>query len=215
MSHDLSAARISYERGALDRDAVDPDPFAQFGSWFAQAQAADLVEPYAMTVATVGSDGQPSARVVLLRGWDERGFVFFTNYESQKGHELAHTPRAAILFYWASLEQQIRIEGSVERLAADESDAYFAKRPRGHRLSAWASRQSTVVADRAYLEAQMAEFDERFQAADVPRPAYWGGYRIGANRFEFWQGRRNRVHDRIQYRREPGAGTWLIERLAP
>lgn len=215
MSHDLTAARVSYERGALDVDGLQADPFAAFGTWFEQALTADLIEPYAMTVATVGIDGQPSARVVLLRGWDEAGWVFFTNYESQKGHEIAHTPRAAILFYWAKLERQIRIEGSVERLSAAESDAYFAKRPRGHRLSAWASRQSSVVPDRAYLETQMAAYDEKFADADVPRPAYWGGYRIRANRFEFWQGRRNRVHDRIVYRRDLATGAWIIERLSP
>ena len=215
MSNDLSAARVSYERAALDRDAVAAEPLTQFGTWFAAAQAAEIIEPYAMTVATVGIDGQPSARVVLLRGWDERGFVFFTNYESQKGHELAHTPRAAILFYWPSLEQQIRIEGRVERLSSAESDAYFAKRPRGHRGSAWASRQSTVVPDRAFLEAQMAHYEAQFADAEVPRPEYWGGYRIAPSRFEFWQGRRNRVHDRIVYRRTLATGEWHIERLAP
>ncbi len=215
MSQDLSQARISYERGALDVDAVDANPFTQFGQWFEQALAADLIEPYAMTLATVGIDGQPSARVVLLRGWDASGFVFFTNYESQKGHEIAHTSRAALLFYWATLEQQIRIEGSVERLAGTDSDVYFAKRPRGHRLSAWASQQSSVVPDRAYLEAQMADAQARFADGDVPRPDYWGGFRIKPNRFEFWQGRRNRVHDRILYRRNLVAAGWIIERLSP
>lgn len=215
MSHDLSGSRLSYERGALDVDAVDADPFKQFETWFEQALAAELIEPYAMTLATVGVDGQPSARIVLLRGWESSGFVFFTNYESQKGDEISHTPRAAALFYWASLERQIRIEGSVERLSAAESDAYFAKRPRGHRLSAWASHQSSVVPDRAYLEAQMAMYEERFADADVPRPDYWGGYRIRANRFEFWQGRRNRVHDRLLYRRDLASGEWIIERLSP
>ncbi len=215
MNNDLSDARASYERGALDIDAVDPDPVAQFGSWFAQARAAELTEPYAMTLATVGIDGQPSARIVLLRGWDEHGFVFFTNYESQKGHELSHTARAALLFFWAPLERQIRIEGHVERLSAIDSDVYFAKRPRGHRLSAWASRQSTVVPDRAYLESQMADYAERFADGDVPRPEYWGGYRVKAKRFEFWQGRRNRVHDRVLYRQNLATGNWVIERLSP
>jgi pyridoxamine 5'-phosphate oxidase len=215
MSNDFSQARLSYERGALDIAAVDSDPFAQFGTWFGEALAAALVEPYAMTAATVGIDGQPSARIVLLRGWDERGFVFFTNYESQKGHELAHTPRAALLFYWAPLERQIRIEGTVERLSGADSDAYFEQRPRGHRLSAWASHQSSVVADRAYLEAQMAAYEQRFADTEVPRPPYWGGYRVKAGRFEFWQGRRNRVHDRIIYRRAPATGAWILERLAP
>ncbi|GAC1415969.1 MAG: pyridoxamine 5'-phosphate oxidase [Candidatus Velthaea sp.] len=211
---DLSGLRISYEKGELDLTTIASDPFAQFGRWFEDALGAGLVEPNAMTVATVGSDGQPSARIVLLRGWDERGFVFFTNYESQKGHEIAATPRAALLFYWGPLERQIRIEGPVERLEAADSDAYFAKRPRGHRLSAWASRQSSTVADRAQLEDQMRAYDERFADADVPRPPYWGGYRVCANRFEFWQGRRNRVHDRILYRHITG-GPWRIERLSP
>jgi pyridoxamine 5'-phosphate oxidase len=215
MSGDFSQARVSYERGELDADAVDPDPFKQFAAWFDEALKAELLEPYAMTVATVGIDGQPSARIVLMRGWDERGIVFFTNYESQKGHEIAHTPRAALLFYWGSLERQIRIEGSVERLSAGESDEYFARRPRGHRLSAWASRQSTVVPDRVYLEAEMQRVDQLYPGDDVPRPDYWGGYRIKPNRFEYWQGRRNRVHDRILYRRDAASGVWNIERLSP
>ena len=215
MSNDLSQARVSYERGALDDGAVAAEPYKQFGTWFDAAVAAELFEPYAMTVATVGSDGQPSARIVLLRGWDERGFVFFTNYESQKGHDLSHLPRAALLFYWAPLERQIRIEGGVERLADVDSDTYFAQRPRGHRLSAWASRQSSVVPDRAHLEAAMSAYEERFADTDVPRPDYWGGYRVTANRFEFWQGRPNRVHDRIRYRRAVAADDWFIERLSP
>ena len=215
MNDDFSQARLNYERGALDAAGVAADPFEQFGTWFAAAVAAELVEPYAMTVSTVGIDGQPSARIVLLRGWDERGFTFFTNYEIRKGHELAHTPRAALLFFWAPLERQIRIEGTVERLGAADSDAYFAQRPRGHRLSAWASHQSSVVPDRAYLEAQMTAYEQRFAAQDVPRPDYWGGYRVRAQWFEFWQGRPNRVHDRISYRRLLATGDWMIERLSP
>jgi pyridoxamine 5'-phosphate oxidase len=214
MSNDFAHPRLSYERGALDTTGVDADPFKQFGAWFGEALAAELLEPYAMTAATVGIDGQPSARIVLLRGWDERGFVFFTNYESQKGHEIAYTPRAALLFYWAPLERQIRIEGSVERLSALESDAYFAQRPRGHRLSAWASRQSSVVPDREHLEAQMRTYEATFPD-EVPRPDYWGGYRVKPKRFEFWQGRRNRVHDRIVYRRAIATDDWVLERLAP
>src|SRR5450755_567414 len=162
MSKDFSQARVSYERGALDAGSVAVDPFAQFGRWFETALGAELLEPYAMTLATVGIDGQPSARIVLLRGWDERGFVFFTNYESQKGHEIAHTPLAALLCYWASLEQQVRIEGAVERIAPTDSDAYFQQRPRGHRLSAWASQQSSVVPDRRYLETKMSELEQTY-----------------------------------------------------
>ena len=214
MTQDFSQARVSYERGALDVESVDADPLQQFGHWFDAALAAELLEPYAMTVATVGIDGQPSARIILLRGYDERGFAFFTNYESQKGHEIAHTPRAALLFYWAELQQQIRIEGTVERLSAADSDAYFAQRPRGHRLSAWASHQSAVVPDRRYLETKMADY-EREYPDDVPRPDYWGGYRVKPNRFEFWQGRPDRVHDRILYRRAIATGAWVIERLSP
>ena len=164
-------------------------------------------------VASVGESGQPSLRVVLLRGYDERGFVFFTNYESRKGRELDTHPAAALLFYWGPLERQVRIEGFVSRLDAAESDAYFMQRPRGHRLSAWASKQSSVVPDRAFLEAQMNEEDRRFKDRDVVRPPYWGGYRVAPHAYEFWQGRRNRVHDRIAYALVDG--TWRTSRLAP
>jgi pyridoxamine 5'-phosphate oxidase len=206
--------RISYELGELDEDSVAPDPFVQFRAWFAQAQETpEIREPAAVAVASADATGRPSVRIVLLRGEDERGFVFFTNYESRKGHELAANPYAAMLFFWEPLQRQIRIEGSVERVEAAESDAYFARRPRGHRLSAWASPQSAVVPDRAELERLMAEQDERFAAADVPRPPFWGGYRIVPSAFEFWQGRRNRVHDRIVY--VPAGPGWRIERIAP
>jgi pyridoxamine 5'-phosphate oxidase len=207
-------ARISYEKDTLDEARVSPDPLAQFKAWLETALATDaVVEPNAVTVASVGVDGQPSLRVVLLRGYDERGFVFFTNYDSRKGRELDAHPAAALLFYWAALERQVRIEGRVARLDAAESDAYFMKRPRGHRLSAWASKQSSVVPDRAYLEAQMAEEDLRFKDIEVGRPPYWGGYRLTPHAYEFWQGRRNRVHDRIAYARAGDA--WNVSRLAP
>jgi len=205
---------LSYEKGELVEGRVAVNPFAQFKAWLNEALATDgLIEPYAVTLASVSADGQPSARIVLLRGYDERGFVFFTNYESRKGHELDRAGKAGMLFYWAALERQIRIDGAVTRIAADESDTYFAKRPRGHRLSAWASKQSTVIPDRAYVEAQMRAEDERFKDVDVPRPAYWGGYRIAPDAFEFWQGRRNRVHDRLAYVREGDA--WRMQRLSP
>lgn len=205
--------RVSYERGGLDENAAAGEPFAQFARWFDEAAGCDgIAEPYAMTVASVAADGRPSARIVLLRGYDERGFVFFTNYESRKGRELDTGGFAALLFFWAPLERQIRIEGAAGRIDATESDAYFARRPRGHRLSAWASRQSTVVPDRALLEDQMRAAEERFPS-DVPRPPYWGGYRVAPEWFEFWQGRRNRVHDRLAYVRHGAA--WRIERLSP
>ncbi len=210
----ISESRKSYDRGSLDETVAAGDPFEQFRRWLDEALATEgLIEPNAMTVASVDADGRPSARIVLLRGYDERGFVFFTNYDSRKGHDLASHAVAALLFYWPPLERQIRIEGDVVRLDAAESDAYFASRPRGHRLSAWASPQSTVVSGRAYLEARMAEEDARFAGADVPRPPHWGGYRIVPRAFELWQGRRNRVHDRLSYTRD-GTG-WRVERLAP
>lgn len=206
-------ARISYERGTLDEACIEHDPFGEFALWLDAAIAANVIEPNGMTVATVSPEGRPSARIVLLRGYDERGFTFFTNYESGKGRDLAATGHASLLWWWGSLERQIRVEGAVERLEPAESDVYFMRRPRGHRLSAWASAQSTRVPDRAYLEAEMARYERDFAGREVDRPPYWGGFRVVPERFEFWQGRRNRVHDRIVYERD-GAG-WRIVRLAP
>jgi pyridoxamine 5'-phosphate oxidase len=210
---DFVDRRRSYGRDALSEKRAASEPFVQFQQWFDDALGAEMLEPHAMVAATVDAAGKPSARVVLLRGWDERGFVFFTNYESQKGREIEARPLAALVFYWDKLERQVRIEGAVEQLAAVESDAYFARRPRGHRLSAWASPQSRVVTTREALESAMAEADRRFAGADVPRPPYWGGYRVVPSRFEFWQGRPDRVHDRIAYTKT--ADGWTRERLAP
>jgi pyridoxamine 5'-phosphate oxidase len=190
-----------------------PDPIAQFRAWLDDATAAGGPEPQAMTLATVAADGAPHARVVYLRGLDERGFAFFTNYESSKGRDLEAAPRAALVFFWPLLHRQVRVEGTVARLSAAESDAYFAQRPRGHRLSAWASHQSAVIPSRAFLEERMADAVARFGAGAVPRPPYWGGYRVTPQRVEFWQGREDRAHDRLAYVR--GAEGWRIERLSP
>jgi len=197
----------------LDERDCAADPIDQFARWYAEMQQAGAVEPAAMTLATVDAAAQPSARVVLLKGFDKRGFAFFTNYASRKGQELDAAPRAALLFYWDRLARQVRVEGVVERLSAAESDEYFATRPRGSQLGAWASPQSAPLADRATLEAAVRAQEQRFGAAPVPRPAHWGGYRLVPARCEFWQGRADRLHDRIVYAR--AAVGWSRARLAP
>ncbi|MBR8057831.1 pyridoxamine 5'-phosphate oxidase [Burkholderia dolosa] len=211
----LADLRINYSRASLDEADVAPDPFAQFDRWFNEALAARLPEPNTMTLATVGADGRPSARIVLIKGVDERGFVFFTNYESRKGRELAAHPYAALLFYWIELERQVRIEGRIEKTSAEESDRYFASRPLGSRIGAWASEQSAVIDSRATLEAREKAVAERF-GDDPPRPPHWGGYRVVPDAIEFWQGRPSRLHDRLLYTRDASAPQgWTISRLSP
>jgi pyridoxamine 5'-phosphate oxidase len=209
----LSSLRQDYTQGGLLEGHVDADPFKQFRLWMEQAIHAGIHEPNAMTLATCTPDGKPSARVVLLKGFDERGFTFFSNYESRKGKELAANPRASLVLFWAELERQVRIEGRVERVSDLESDEYHASRPRGSQLGAWTSWQSEVIAGREVLERRLAEFVDRFGEGHVPRPPHWGGYRLIPEAIEFWQGRPNRLHDRLCYRRVESA--WALERLSP
>ncbi|CAG9260973.1 pyridoxamine 5'-phosphate oxidase [Paraburkholderia unamae] len=210
----LADLRKNYSLGSLDAADVNPDPIRQFQTWFAQALDAKLPEPNAMTVATVDAQGRPAARILLIKGVDERGFVFFTNYESRKGRELTANPHAALLFHWIELERQVRIEGKVELTSAEESDAYFNSRPLGSRIGAWASEQSSVIAGRAQLEVREQEVTAQY-GEHPPRPPHWGGYRLVPDAIEFWQGRPSRLHDRIRYTRESSAAAWCIERLAP
>lgn len=209
---DLAAIRREYERVGLSEGELAADPVDQFRLWLEQVQAVDPVEFTAMTLATADREGRPSARVVLLKGVDERGFVFYTNYESRKGRELAENPRAALVFYWAVLDRQVRVEGTVERTTREESEAYFASRPLGSRLGAWASPQSGVI-QREDLERRVREAAARF-GQEVPLPDAWGGFRLRHEVVELWQGRLSRLHDRLCYVRLPEGG-WRIERLAP
>jgi pyridoxamine 5'-phosphate oxidase len=210
---DIADLRKSYERDALDENAAAADPLQQFERWLQQALHAELPEPNAMTLATVGADGRPSTRVVLIKGVDERGVVWYTNYDSRKGQELALHPQAALQFHWVELERVVRIEGSVSRVAPAESDAYFATRPLDSRIGAWASPQSQVIASRAVLVANAAKVAAQHML-HPPRPPHWGGYRLQPDRWEFWQGRKSRLHDRLRYRLGSD-GRWVLERLAP
>jgi pyridoxamine 5'-phosphate oxidase len=210
---DASSLRKEYTRAGLDKADLDPDPIVQFHEWFGTVIEADLHEPNAMILATASTDGKPSARTVLLKGYDERGFVFYTNYEGRKANEIEANPMCALLFYWGELERQVRIEGRASRLSGEESDAYFAGRPRGSRLGAWASEQSRPVEDRSVLEERVRALEEEYEGREIPRPPFWGGYLVEPEEIEFWQGRENRLHDRLVYRREDEA--WRIERLQP
>jgi pyridoxamine 5'-phosphate oxidase len=233
----IADIRREYTLGGLNRKDLDADPMVQFKNWFDQARGARAsgrlrkffirlykslllivgAEPMdinAMTLATVDDQGHPSARIVLLKGVDHRGFIFYTNYGSRKGRELAGNPNAALVFYWGDQERQVCVAGEVQKLSRDESEAYHHSRPRGSRIGAWASKQGEVVPDRAHLEAQWAKYEAEYPGATIPMPPYWGGYVLAPSRLEFWQGRPKRLHDRFRYTRQPD-GCWLIERLSP
>ncbi len=211
---DPAASHYEHAGEGLRRIDLDPDPIKQFGNWFTAAIEAGIRDVNAMSLATAGSDARPSVRIVLLKSFDQDGFVFFTYYESQKGQQLETNPYAALGFYWIELDRQIRISGKVEKTSRKESLTYFHSRPTGSQLSAWASRQSEVLDGRRVLDARMAEMTERFAGKPVPLPPHWGGYRLKPDGIEFWQGRPNRLHDRFRYTRQTDGG-WLIERLAP
>ena len=210
----IEEVRKDYQRFNLREEDLDADPIRQFHVWFDQALLSEVAEVNAMALATATPDGRPSVRIVLLRGVDDRGFAFFTNYESRKARELESNPFASMVFFWHELERQVRIEGRVERVAAEDSDRYFHGRPAGSRIGAWASPQSQVISGRDELEAQFRELEKRYPDGSIPRPPNWGGYRLVPDAIEFWQGRPNRLHDRLRYTRQP-QGVWLVERLAP
>ncbi len=210
----LADLRKDYTLSGLSETDLAADPFTQFRVWFDEERAAAGREPNAMTVATASPDGVPSARMVLLKGLDDRGFVFYTNYDSRKGHDLETNPRVELLFYWPEIERQVRISGVAERVSQEETAEYFHSRPRASQIGSLASPQSQVIANRAELEARFAGIEQSLDGAAVPVPEGWGGYRVRPETVEFWQGRRSRLHDRLRYRRQPD-GSWTVERLAP
>jgi pyridoxamine 5'-phosphate oxidase len=210
---DAADLRKEYTRAGLHEADMATDPVVQFHEWFENLIEAGLHEPNAMILATATENGRPSARTVLLKGYDERGFVFYTNYEGRKASELEANPACALLFYWGELERQVRIEGRAVRLSGEESDAYFASRPRGSRLGAWASEQSRPVENRSILEERVKALEAEYEGREIPRPAFWGGYRVQPDSIEFWQGRENRLHDRLVYGRIGGG--WKMQRLQP
>ncbi|MEC4812590.1 MAG: pyridoxamine 5'-phosphate oxidase [Scytonema sp. PMC 1069.18] len=214
MEKTIADLRKDYHLQGLSKTEIDPNPFIQFKKWFDQALTAQLTEPNAMTIATATPDGRPSARMVLLKGFDQRGFVFYTNYNSQKGQELAKNPQASLVFWWAELERQVRISGHIEKVSENESNEYFYSRPLNSRLGAWASNQSQVIESRDVLEQQMQELQIKYQEREIPRPPHWGGFRVIPQEIEFWQGRSNRLHDRLRYTYVED-GDWKIERLSP
>lgn len=209
----IADMRQDYGKAGLLEKDLAKDPFRQFDNWFQEALAAQLHEPNAMVLSTVGRDGQPSGRTVLLKGVDQRGFVFYTNYDSRKSSELAANPRAGLVFPWIVMERQVIVEGTVTRVSREEAEVYFHSRPRESQLAAWASPQSTVIAGRTVLEESFRVTEKKYDGETVPLPPHWGGWRLAPESVEFWQGRRSRLHDRLRYRRETD-GTWVIERLA-
>lgn len=209
----LADLRKDYALAGLAEKDLARDPFRQFEKWFAEAQAAKIAEPNAMVLATATRDGRPSTRIVLLKAVDGRGFVFYSNYESRKGRELDANPRASLTFPWVAMERQIIVEGPVTKVAREESEAYFHSRPRANQLGAWVSPQSTVIPDRRVLDQTLKAVEQKYAGQEVPLPPHWGGWRLAPELVEFWQGRRNRLHDRLRYRREKDG--WIIERLAP
>jgi len=210
----LADQRRDYNLSGLSEEDLASDPFRQFEQWFQEAEAARIPEPNAMVCSLADRNGRPSSRTVLLKGIDGRGFVFFSNYESRKGRELAENPRASLLFPWIAQERQVIVEGSVKKLSREESDAYFHSRPQASQLAAWASPQSAVIAGRSVLDEAMRTLEKKYAGQKVPVPPYWGGYRVQPDTVEFWQGRHGRLHDRLRYRREQN-GDWAIDRLAP